>query len=117
MDSQIITSIITIITAMGGILAVYLEGVRNKHDAVRMINETYSELCEQLQTRIKALHEDIVRAENRIAVLERENGELRKALEEAVKAKERLQVEVDELSERLAAYENKPTRARASKCA
>lgn len=115
MNNQTIASIIAIITAIGGVLAVYLQGVRNKHDAIRMINETYSELCEQLQGRIKALHEDIVRAENRIAALERENGELRKALEEAVQAKERLQIEVDELYKRLAAYEHRPTRTRVAK--
>lgn len=58
-DGWNIGTIVTVITALGGILAVYVQGQRNKSDAIRMINESYSELCEQLRSRINQLHADI----------------------------------------------------------
>lgn len=109
-DGWNIGTIVAIITALSGILAVWLQGKKNKQDAIHMINESYSELCAQFRQRIDQLHADIKEAEARIAVLEAENRELRKALAESEKERERLQDEVDSLSERLAAYENRPAR-------
>ena len=109
-DGWDIGTIIAIVTALGGVLAVFIQGRRNKSDAIRMINESYSELCAQFRSRIDQLHADLKNAEARIAVLEAENRELRKALADSEKERERLQGEVDDLSARLAAYENRPAR-------
>jgi regulator of replication initiation timing len=43
--------------------------------------------------------------------LEAENADLKKQLAESIRDRERLTQEVEELSERLAKYERKPTRA------
>jgi septal ring factor EnvC (AmiA/AmiB activator) len=116
-DGWNIGTIVAIITAMGGILAVWYQGRKNRHDAIRMINESYSELCNRLQERVKALHDDIKQAEARIAVLEAENADLKKQLAESIRDRERLTQEVEELSERLAKYENRPQRSTTRKAA
>ncbi len=110
-DGWNIGTIAAVITAIGGFLAVFIQGRRNKSDAIRMINESYSELCAQFRSRLEQLHQDLKHAEGRIAVLENENRELKKALAESERERERLQGEVDDLSARLAAYENRPARA------
>lgn len=112
-----IGTIIAVITALGGMLAVWIQGRKNKHDAIRMINESYSELCTRLQERVRALHDDIKQAEARISVLEAENADLKKQLAESIRDRERLTQEVEELSERLAKYENRPQRTTARKAA
>jgi len=119
-----ITTIIALITAIGGVIAVWIQGKRNKADAIKMINESYRELCDQLRNRIDQLHgdikesdtqidglrRDIKEAKDRISVLEDENRELKHALATSERERCRLQGEVDDLSERLAAYESRPTR-------
>jgi DNA repair exonuclease SbcCD ATPase subunit len=88
------------------------------------LSTSYSELCSQLQGRIKALHDDILAAEKRIDALEKENRELcaqneelknqildlQGALDASITERQRLQNEVDELSTRLAKYESRPER-------
>lgn len=124
-DGWDIGTIIAIVTALGGVLAVWFQGRKNKHDAIRMINESYKELCDEHRKEIKELHDDatvnkeackILReeqraAEARIAALEHENRQLKAALAESEKERERLQDEVDELSKRLAKYESRPARS------
>jgi len=109
-DGWNIGTIAAVITAIGGFLAVFIQGRRNKSDAIKMINESYSDLCAQFRSRIDQLHADLKNAEARIAVLEAENRELRKALADSEKERERLQGEVDDLSTRLAVYESRPQR-------
>ena len=112
MDGWTIGTLIALATAFSSIIAVWLQGKRNKSDAIRMINESYAELCEQFRERIEQLTNDLKRAEERITALEQENRELRRKLSESEAERERLQKEVDELSERLAKYESRPTRIR-----
>ena len=116
-DGWNIGTIVAIVTALGGILAVWLQGRKNKQDAIHMINESYGELCTQLRARIQELRNDTKANEARIAVLEHENRELRKALAESERERERLQGEVDDLSTRLAVYENRPQRSTTRKAA
>ncbi len=112
MNGLEIGTLIALATAFSSIIAVWLQGRRNKSDAIRMINESYAELCEQFRERIEQLSNDLRQAEERITVLEQENRELRRKLAESEAERERLQKEVDELSERLSLYENRPTRTR-----
>ena len=60
--------------------------------------------------RIAQLDEDSQKAGQGIEALECENSKLKEALAASIKERERLQGEVEDLSERLAAYENRPAR-------
>ena len=97
---------------------------KNKNEAAATIHAAYNSLCVELRGRITQLHADIDRAVERISQLEQQNVELRQEnetlkdkvcdledlLASGEKERVRLTKEVDELSERLAKYETRPTR-------
>lgn len=97
--------------------------------SVSAASELFSALCKQYSDRIDQLHRDMGKAEGRITALENDNAQLRKdneelknqicdlqdALKDSVAERERLQKEVDNLSERLKKYEAKPSRPGAAK--
>lgn len=122
-DGWNIGTIIAVITALGGILAVYIQGRRNKSDAIRMINESYRELCDQLRSRIAQLHADIlVGDQDRARMHEelaghqeklRQNsvqiGELQESNEELRRENELLRAQICELQGMLSASERERT--------
>ena len=110
-ETVVVSIIVAIISGGASWIASASQMRRDRADVAAKINDTYRELCAQLQARIAQLHEDIQKAEQRIEALECENGKLKEALAASIKERERLQGEVDDLSERLAAYENRPARA------
>ena len=116
-ETVIVSIVVAIISGGASWIASASQMRRDRADVAAKINETYRELCAQLQARIAQLHEDIQKAEQRIEALECENGKLKEALAASIKERERLQGEVDDLSNRLAAYENRPQRSAQRKAA
>lgn len=115
MNGQLIATIIAFITAVGSIIGVLTQRRKARADAAAMVNEAYNDLCKSLREEIQALRANAEADRKRIAELSEQVLNLQEALRISEGERVRLQREVDELSERLAKYENRPVRVRADK--
>ena len=119
-----ITVIVALLGTIGGWIGWAVQSRKNKADATALIHAAYKDLCAEMRGRIEQLHVDIDGTIARITQLEKQNVELRQEnetlkdkvcdledlLASGEKERVRLTKEVDELSERLAKYETRPTR-------
>ncbi len=114
MNAELITTIVSLLVAIGSLIGVFTQRRKVRADAAAMINESYHDLCESLRSEIQALRDNAIADRKRIAELTEQVLDLQEALNLSENERTRLQKEVDELSERLARYENRPTRSRAT---
>lgn len=105
-----LASIAALITALVSIGVMVNNRRKDKADAAKQAADIYDSLCKTLRAEVEALRAETIRDRKRIEELSMQICDLEEALRISESERERLQREVDELSERLSLYEERPKR-------